>query len=145
MSLSTSMVVLMVAALLAVGLLQRVRSWQRATAARLEEGQPVRRSARSVPARLMVERGITGGPPGGGVNVLRADLTLGETIFVLATHHGRVLEISAARPGTATTTGPRRLVVEGTHPSGASRVRAELIIDDPEGWARDVGGLHRSA
>lgn len=145
MSLGTSLLVVMVAALITVGFSQRLRQWQRASAARLGEGEVVRRQSANVPARVTVERAITGGPQSGGINVLRADLTAGESLFVLATHHGRVLEISAARPGSASVTGPRRLVVEGTHPSGDTRVRAELLIDNPEGWAAELNRLSRPA
>jgi hypothetical protein len=71
-------------------------------------------------------------------------MVLSEQRLILATGHGRVLEISAERPGSVRCTGPRRLVIEGQHPSGRAEVRAEMAIDDAEGWQQAAEALQAS-
>lgn len=141
MPLFFSLAVMMCAALAAGLVVQRLRRWQREAAARLGPDEQIRVALRGVPARLFVDTTVTGGPERGAINRTRADLTLGDQTFVLATHHGRVLQIDATHPGSASSTGPRRLVVEGTHPSGITRVRVELLVDEPERWVREIGAL----
>lgn len=141
MALLLSLSILMGGALLTGALIQRTRRWQREAAARLDPGEAVRLSAAGLPARLTVARSLTGGPVDGAVHPTRADLALGERTFVLATHHGRMVQIDAAHPGSAVTTGPRRLVIEGEHPSGFTRVRVELLVDAPEAWVEGVTAL----
>ena len=130
-------------ALMAGSLALRVLSARRRDAAvRLPPGTAALRVARGVPVRIFTERNVTGGPVAGAANTGRANLVLTDAaqLFV-STHHGRVLQIDAASPGEARHTGPRRLVIEGVHPSGATRVRAELILDDAAEWAEAITAL----
>ena len=70
----------------------------------------------------------------------RADLSLSDARLLIATHHGRVLELTREQPGAVRCTGPRRLVIEGARQraDGPMSVRAELIVDDAERWAEEA-------
>jgi len=58
--------------------------------------------------------------------------------LVLATHEGRVLDLQPTLDTQVRSAGPRRLVLEGPHPSGKARVRAELILDNEAHWAAQI-------
>lgn len=141
-------VVLMVMGLSLVGgMVHLWRGHRRAQGARLQAGEAATRDVDQLSVRLYIDKSLAGGPraPGGRD---RARMVVSETRFVLSTGHGRVLEIGEDRPGSVRCTGPRRLVVEGLHPSGRARVRAELVVDDAEGWqaaAEKVPGTQRAA
>lgn len=142
-SLQLSMAIVALGVVL-IGVLARWwRGRARDRAARLAGGVTPARLARDVSTRLSVEKSVTGGPSARGMLVGPAHLVLGADRFVVATHHGRVLLIDAAHPGEARCPGPRRLVIEGTHPSGATRVRVEAVVDDAEGWAAAISALSR--
>ena len=141
MALLLPLLVLMCGALLAGALIQRTRRWRREAASRLDPDEVVQLRASAVPARLTVERSLTGGPQGDAIHPTRADIVLGARTFALSTHHGRMVQIDAAHTGSAVTTGPRRLVVEGQHPSGFTRVRVELLVDAPERWVEGISAL----
>ena len=117
------------------------QGWRRRGGAMLPGGDRQVRVADSVPVRIFVDKTIPSGPKAGGINRSKAILLLGERHLVLSTHHGRVLEIGPDRRGDARCVGPRRLVIEGSHPSGRSQLRAELIVDDAEGWAERIRAL----
>lgn len=114
-------------------LFQGWRKSRRNRGAILDEGEEVLREVEDVGVRLYVNRNVPGGPraPGGRD---RGHMVLSEHRLILATGHGRVLEIGPDRPGSVRCTGPRRLVVEGQHPSGRADVRAEMAVDDARGW-----------
>lgn len=135
-------VALMLLAAAAAGLLVReLQRRARLRATGLPEGQRPLRVARALPGRLYVERSVVGGPQAGGINRGATDLVLGPGQLLAATRYGRVLQIDASHPGSASCTGPRRLVLEGSHPSGSTRVRLEVVVPDAEGWAREVSEL----
>ena len=114
-------------------LFQGWRKSRRNRGAILDEGEGVLREVEDVGVRLYVNRNVPGGPraPGGRD---RGHMVLSEHRLILATGHGRVLEIGPDRPGSVRCTGPRRLVIEGQHPSGRADVRAEMAVDDARGW-----------
>ena len=114
-------------------LFQAWRSSRRNRGARLDPAEAVIRQTEDIAVRLYVNRNIPGGPraPGGRD---RGRMVLSDQRLILTTGHGRVLEIRSDRPGSVRCTGPRRLVIEGQHPSGRADVRAEVAIDDAEGW-----------
>jgi hypothetical protein len=116
------------------------RKSRRKRGSALPDGEAVARMVEDVAVRLYVNVTIPGGPraPGGRD---RAQLVLSDQRLILATGHGRVLEIDAERPGSVRCTGPRRLVVEGQHPTGRAEVRAELAVDDAEGWQAAASAL----
>jgi len=120
------------------------RKSRRNRGASLPDGEVVVREVEEAAVRLYVNTSIPGGPkaPGGRD---RGRLVMSHQRMVLATGHGRVLEISADRPGSVRCTGPRRLVIEGRHPSGRADVRAELAVDDAEGWQAAAAVLSRGA
>ena len=118
-----------------------IRNQRRARAAAIPAGAAPRREARKIPSRVFVDKDIPGGPRAGGINRDPADLILTSDELLVATGLGLVLRIDRSRGGSARTTGPRRLVVEGLHPQSGVKVRAELLLDDAEGWAQDISGL----
>lgn len=129
------------AALVAVGTV--FNAWRRSRRLRgsvLPDGETVVREVEECAVRLFLNRSIPGGPraPGGRD---RARLVLSEARLILSTGHGRVLEITADRPGSVRCTGPRRLVIEGQHPTGRADVRAELAVADAEAWQSDAEAL----
>ncbi len=133
---------LLIAALLCAGVLVRVQRWRlRRRASLLPAGVSAVREARDAPGRLFVEASLVGGPRAGGYSTIRADLVLAPGLLIVATHQGRMLQVDATHPGKALCTGPRRLVLEGLHPSGSTRVRLELMVDDAEGWAEAAQAL----
>lgn len=122
------------------GGLSLYRRLRRESGARLPDGEALVRQARGASARVFVERDVLGGPRSMSVNTTRADLALSDTRLVVATHHGRVLELTRDQPGAVRCTGPRRLVIEGARQraDGPLSVRAELIVDDAERWAEEA-------
>jgi len=116
------------------------RKSRRTRGAALPDGEDAVREVEDAAVRLYVNQSIPGGPraPGGRD---RARLVMSGQRLILATGHGRVLEIRSDRPGSVRCTGPRRLVVEGQHPSGRADVRAELAVDDAEGWQEAAAAL----
>lgn len=142
-SLLVSAVILVVALATMGGWLRWTRARRRARSGSLPDGVAVVRVDRALPSRIWVERDVAGGPQTDGVNRGAVDLILADGLLVVASHVGRVLEVRPDRPATATCTGPRRLVLEGSHPSGITRTRVEVVVDDAEGWAtaiRAIGG-----
>ena len=136
-------------ALVTVNLLARgLRSRRRAQAAVLPPGEVPLRRADGVPARLFTDARVAGGPKPGGYSQGPAILLLTAQRVLLATEWGRALEITGDHPGDLRWTGPGRVVLEGLHPSGRARVRAELLLRDEDAWldaARRVPGatVHR--
>ncbi|MCB9762645.1 MAG: hypothetical protein H6739_22790 [Alphaproteobacteria bacterium] len=132
-----STLIVVTAAVAVGGLLLLYRRFNRQQAARLPDGEVALRQARSVPARVFVEKTLMAGPRANGINHARADLSLSPARLVVATHHGRILELTPARAGSARVTGPRRLVVEGERlrKDGPMQIRVELILDDAQAWA----------
>lgn len=118
----------------------RKRARLRATG--LPESAMVWRVSRALPGRLTLERSVVGGPRGGGwINRGPVDLVLTDRQLIAATWHGRVLVIDREHPGRVSNTGPSRLVLEGEHPSGETRVRLEILAEDAQGWVHDVQKL----
>jgi hypothetical protein len=127
--------VLVLGALVGVNLIARwLRARRRDQAAVLPPGEPLLRRADGVSARLFTDAQVAGGPKPGGYSQGAASLLLTERRLVLATEWGRAIEINAEQPGELRWTGPTRVVVEGSHPSGRARVRAELILKDDRAW-----------
>ena len=120
--------------------LDMLRRRRRAAAVRLPEDAVILREAKEVPVRLWVDRSIAGGPSADGINRGAGHMVLTEHSFVLATWQGRVLEVAVDHPGEARCVGPRQLVIEGLHPTGRARVRAEIIVDDAADWAAAIAG-----
>lgn len=112
------------------------RRVRRHEATRLGADESVLRLARGVTARLYVEEDVLGGPEAGVANLMPADLLLTPRRLVIGTHQGKMLEITPGTEASVRMTGPRRLVIEGSRPrmSGPLRVRAELLLDEPEAW-----------
>ncbi len=96
----------------------------------------VLREARGIPARVFVDRDVLGGPQARRTNRSKADLVLTQGRLLVATHHGRVLELTPPHPGSVRCTGPKRLVLEGNRlrKEGLLKVRVELICHDAEAW-----------
>lgn len=117
------------------GLLKLSRKRAREKAATVDE--EVLYEARSVPVRVMLDHDMLGGPAAGKINRADADLILTAKRIVVATHHGRVLEIRKDQGGSVRSTGPGRLVLEGVRmrPSGDSKVRIECHLPESEVWA----------
>jgi len=94
------------------------------------------KAARGVTARVFVDQDILDGPKANVINNTPADLVLTDDRLIVATRHGRVLEVSSGA-GSVRCTGPRRLVIEGERlrKNGPMKVRIEALVDDAEGWA----------
>ncbi|MEY3212579.1 MAG: hypothetical protein RIT28_3060 [Pseudomonadota bacterium] len=122
------------------GGLSLYRRLRRQSGARLPAGEPLVRQVQGASARVFVERDVLGGPKSMSVNSTRADLSMSDARLLIATHHGRVLELTRDQPGAVRCTGPRRLVIEGARQraDGPMRVRAEVIVDDAERWAQEA-------
>lgn len=126
-----------------VALQQRLR---RARSTSLPAREDSLRLVRGVPSSVFVERDVLGGPKAGRPNRSEADLVLSPLRLLVATRHGRVLELTRERPGSVRCTGPRRLVIEGERPGEPRgvKVRVELILDDAATWA-DAAQRHLGA
>ncbi|MCB9741094.1 MAG: hypothetical protein H6741_29610 [Alphaproteobacteria bacterium] len=131
-------IVLAVVIALTAGL-QLYRGAVRRRAATPPQGEAIQRQAQSIAARIFVDRSIFNGPQARKTNRAPADLVLTPERLLVATHHGRILELTRGNPGFARCTGPRRLVIEGQRPmkDGAVQVRVELILDAAEQWAAE--------
>ncbi len=128
-------VAVVVGGVVVVNLVARVlRARRRDRAALLPAAEPVLRRADGVSLRLFVDRTLPGGPKANGVSHARATLVLSEQRFLISSDWGRILEIHADLPGEARWTGPGRVVVEASHPSGRARARAELLLRDADAW-----------
>ena len=116
------------------------RRFRREAGARLPDGEALVKQVRGASARVFVERDVLGGPKSMSINSTRADLSMSDARLVVATHHGRVLELTRDQPGSVRCTGPRRLVIEGARQrgDGPMRVRAEVIVDDAERWVQEA-------
>ncbi len=125
------------ASLVGLGLVSAwVRRHRRVKAADIPDGL-VRKQARKVPARVFVDKDVVGGPQAGRTNRSQADLVMTEGRLLVATHQGRVLELTRRNPGSVRCTGPRRLILEGERiqKKGVMKVRVELICDEAQAWA----------
>jgi hypothetical protein len=127
------------------GGLRLLRRRRRRAGARLPDGDPEQRRAEGLPARIFSDRSLPGGPKAGGINRDRADLLLGQRTVVLSTGDGRILDLGPGLSAEARCVGPKRLVLEADHRSGRARLRVELLVDDAEGWARDIQARIRPA
>lgn len=123
------------------GGVELARGRRRQRAASLPEGEAAVRRAERVPTRIFVDQTLPGGLKAGGINRDPATLLLSGQRFLVSTGFGRVVEIGPDRAGEAKCVGPRRLVIEGSHPSGRARLRVECLVDDAEGWAAAVSAL----
>lgn len=122
------------AGLVLIGLVARyARRYTRASAV-VVEGQTTLKEAVDVSVRLVVDANVPGGLRAGTSYRSEGHLRLMRDCLVLATNHGRVLELTLEQTGTVRAPGPRMMILEGMHPSGRARVRAELILDDESGW-----------
>lgn len=121
-------------------LLLRGRAARRAAGVALPPDEPVVQAVMNVPAQIFIDRQVPGGPSPGGRTADRVSLAASDGRLRLASGHGRIVEISAERPGAVRSPGPRRLVVEGTHPSGEARVRVELVVDGADAWVARAAG-----
>jgi hypothetical protein len=121
-------------------LFERQRAQGRARSAAFPgRGNAALRTARGVRARLLTDAAL----PGLRADVahrLLVDLVLAAEGFRVGSHLGCLLATSADQKVVARCVGPRRLVVEGVHPSGRARLRLELAIDEPEVWAAALVG-----
>lgn len=141
MKLAVSLLVVVLGVLALNGFLVFMRYRRRELASVLPRGAKARRQARDLPSRVFVDKDVAGGPTAKGINRGSAHIVLTEDNFFVATWQGRVLELSSEAPGDARCAGPRRLVVEGDHPSRRARVRAEILVDDAEDWAEALASF----
>lgn len=122
-------------------LFERRRAQLRARSAALPgQAGPAQLAATGVQARLLTDAAL----PGLRADVahrLRVDLVLGAAGFRVGSHLGCLLASAAGQAVDARCVGPRRLVVEGVHPSGRARVRLELVIAGADLWAAALHGV----
>ncbi len=120
---------------LARGLIGYSRRRRRERASAIPDALVVR-MARGVSARVFVDKDLIDGPKAGVINSGPADLVLCADRLIVATRHGRILEL-APGAGSVRCTGPRRLVIEGERPrkDGPMKVRIEALVDEAERWA----------
>lgn len=103
-----------------------------------DDGQTVLRDAVDASVRFEVDAKVSGGLRPQVSYRSKGHLRLTTDTILLATNHGRILEITAAHPWVVRTPGPRMMILEGPHPSGRARVRAELIVDNEQDWKSDI-------
>lgn len=133
---------LVLGALIAVNLASRwLRIRRRSKAAVLPPGEPSLRRTERVSTRLFTDARIAGGPRPGGYSQGHVTLVLTARRLLVASEWGRALEIRDDLPGEVRWTGPRRVVIEGSHPSGRARVRAEMVLDEEDAWLAAIRGL----
>lgn len=136
---------IVMAGLMLVGLVARYARRHSRAAAVAVEGQPVLREAVDVSVRLVVDNNVPGGLRPGTSYRSEGHLRLTPDCLILATNHGRVLELTPEKTGTVRAPGPRMMILEGSHPSGRARVRAELILDDESSWTAAIAQQRLSA
>lgn len=122
--------------LVGLGVLSALMRKRRRVKASEVPAASILREARRLPARVFVDKDVVGGPQADRTNRSHADLVLTDGRLLVATHLGRVLELTPTNPGSVRCTGPRRLILEGERlqKAGVMKVRVELICDDAEGW-----------
>jgi hypothetical protein len=111
------------------------RQRNRRRASTVREGEQVILRADAVSARIYVDKDLLGGPSSGGINRAQTDLVLTRDRLLVATHQGRLLELTPQTGGSVRNTGPNRLVIEGQQPGQGVKVRIELLTDQAEQWA----------
>ena len=132
--------------LICVNLVWRgVGNRRRARAAALPEGEAPLRQQSGVGGRIFADRSLPGGLKAGTINRVQATLVLSDQRLLVCTRHGRVLELTPERPGEARCVGPKRVVLEGAHPSGRARLRVELVLDAGEAWVEQVRATLQTA
>jgi len=125
--------------------LGQFRKSVRRRAVRPGEGEQVLLTASGLSARVFVDRDLLAGPRAGTINRSRIDLLLSQDRLLVASHHGRLLELTERTGGSVRSTGPNRLVIEGQRPGQGARVRIEILCDRAEEWARAAeGAIHTS-
>ena len=95
--------------------------------------------------RIFADRSLPGGLKAGTINRVQATLVLSDQRLLVCTRHGRVLELTPEHPGEARCVGPKRVVLEGAHPSGRARLRVELVLDAGEAWVEQVRATLQTA
>lgn len=128
-----SILVVFVGMVAVAGLARWVRRRERAAAVDVGN-QPVLREAVDVSVRLVVDHNAPGGLRAGTNYRSEGHLRLTPDRLLLATNHGRVLELTATSGGRVRAPGPRMMILEGPHPSGRANVRVELVIDGERDW-----------
>ena len=126
------------------GLARWIRRRSRAAAVDTR-GQPVLREAVDISVRLVVDHNAPGGLRAGTNYRSEGHLLLTPQRLILATNHGRVLELTPENVGRARAPGPRMMILEGPHPSGRANVRAELVLDNERDWLSTIQAQHLSA
>ncbi|MEL6349067.1 MAG: hypothetical protein AAFV53_38540 [Myxococcota bacterium] len=111
---------------------------RRSRAAAVATDAPSLREAVDVSVRLVVDHNAPGGLRAGMNYRSEGHLRLLDGRLLLATNHGRVLDMTAIERGQVRAPGPRMMILEGDHPSGRARVRAELVIDDEGEWVNAI-------
>ena len=122
-------------ACLGVAAMHRSRRSNREKASRLMQGERPLLRLDGITARIYVDRDLLGGPSSNGVNRAPANVVLTPRRLLVATHQGRLLELTQQTGGSVRNTGPNRLVIEGQRPGGGAIVRVELLTDQAETWA----------
>lgn len=117
------------------GITEYGRRRRRLQASRIPDDLVVK-MVRGVGARVFVDKDMIDGPKAGVINNTPADLVLCADRLIVATRHGRILELTPGA-GSVRCTGPRRLVIEGERlrKHGPMKVRIEALVDDAEQWA----------
>lgn len=118
--------------------------WRRKKATKLHPDETLVRMANSFGVKIQSNKPFKGGPMAGTVVVGLGRMVLTDKRLVLATHIGRILELSESNRGLARAVGPKRLVILGKHPNGTSELRLELVIPEEEEWARLINESFKS-
>ena len=113
--------------------------WERGRAAPPRAGS-VRRRAERLSARLFVDKPLPGGLRPARINPLRVHLLLSDDALLITNWRGALLSLRSPSAARVVCTGPRRLVIEGERRwrGETVRLRFEVLVEDAEGWARDI-------
>ena len=109
--------------------------WRRKLSTRLIAGEKILREQDFISLKVLSNKTLTTGPVAGQAMQTTGRMVLTDRRLLVATNHGRMLELSEGNLGQARAVGPRRLVVLGKHPAGKADLRFEMVVDQEVDWA----------
>ncbi len=109
----------------------------------LRKGERLRRQARGVTARINCDQRLAPGLRTNATNQRQILVVLTNQRLALATWRGVLVDINPGDALRVSTTGPKRLVIEGLRQARskstmAAQVRIELLVEETEAWVEDV-------
>jgi hypothetical protein len=134
--------VIVVVWILGFGLMQLRRMAQ----ITLRKGERAIRQARGVTARINCDQALAPGLRTNVTNQREVAVALTDQRLVVANWRGVLVDIAAGDTLRVTAPGPKRLVLEGERKARSAgarpcQLRLELLLEQPEGWVKQIEGL----